>query len=117
MVVIDPMWEMVAFSVISQPVGVVAELSAIAKIHKYKGFMKGTILFQWPWRCTTHGGAQAPKHDMFCFIRECACLFHNRQSRGHLSLFFCIQFFRQHVKIAFQCTLTSIIEKEDCVGG
>jgi hypothetical protein len=53
-VVIDLMWEMVAFSVISQPIGVVVEFNAIAKIHKYKGFMKGTILFQWPWRCTTH---------------------------------------------------------------
>jgi hypothetical protein len=36
-VIIDPTWEMMASSVISQPVGVIAELSAIAKIYKYKG--------------------------------------------------------------------------------
>jgi hypothetical protein len=33
----------------------------------------------------------APMHDMDCSIRECAHLFHDRWSRGHLSLFFCIQ--------------------------
>jgi hypothetical protein len=51
-----------------------------------------------------------PGHDMDHFIRECACFFHDRQSRGHLSLSFCIQFFRQRVSILFQRALISTIE-------
>ncbi len=54
--------------------------------------MRGTILFQCPWRCMAH----------LDVIQECVCLFHNRQSRGHLSLSFYIWFFRQHFSIAFQ---------------
>jgi hypothetical protein len=42
------------------------------------------------------------------FIKECDRFFHNRQSKGHLSLFFCIQIFKQHVNIAFQCALTFV---------
>jgi hypothetical protein len=38
--------------------------------------------------------------DMDCFTRECVHLFQDRQSGGHLSLSFCIQFFKQHVNIA-----------------
>jgi hypothetical protein len=52
----------------------------------------------------------APKCDMDCFISECACLFHNKQLRAHLSLSVYIQFFKQHVSIAFQHVLTSIIK-------
>jgi hypothetical protein len=33
-------------------------------------------------------------HDMDHLIRECAHLFHDKWSKGHLSLFFCIQSFR-----------------------
>jgi hypothetical protein len=51
------------------------------------------------------------KHDMDCFIRECAHLFHDRQSKGHLFLSFCIQFFKQHVNIALQSALTFAIKK------
>ncbi len=58
------------------------------------------------------GGAQHPWVDMDRFIRECACLFHDRQLGGHLSLFFCIQFFKQCDGIAFQCALTCAIEKK-----
>ncbi len=50
--------------------------------------------------------------DMNHFIKECARLFHNRQSEGHLSWSFCIQFFKQHVNIAFQHALASTIEKK-----
>jgi hypothetical protein len=32
----------------------------------------------------------ATGHDMDYFIKECACLFHDKWSRGHLSLSFCI---------------------------
>ncbi len=51
-------------------------------------------------------------HDMDHFIRECARLFHDRILEGHLSLFFRIQFLKQHVNIAFQCALASTIEKK-----
>jgi hypothetical protein len=46
-----------------------------------------------------------------CFIRECVCLFHNRQSKGHLSLYFSIQFFKQCINIIFQCALVFAIKK------
>ncbi len=50
--------------------------------------------------------------NMDCFIKECAHLFHNRESNIHLSLSFCIQFFRQYISIDFLCPLTSIIKKK-----
>jgi hypothetical protein len=53
-----------------------------------------------------------PERDMDRFIKECACLFHNRRSRGHLFLSFCIQFFRQCVSIDIQCVLMSAIKKK-----
>jgi hypothetical protein len=53
----------------------------------------------------------APKCDMDRFIKECVRLFHDRWSRGHLSLYFCIQFFKQHVSIDFQRVLASIIKR------
>jgi hypothetical protein len=43
----------------------------------------------------------APGHDMDRFIRECVRLFHDKQLRDHLSLSFCIQFFKQHVNDIF----------------
>jgi hypothetical protein len=84
-VVIDLMHEMVALNVINQPTGAIAELSAIAKIHKYKRLHVGHYLI--PMAMEVH---VAPKRDMDCFIRECAHFFHDRQSRA---LSFCIQFF------------------------
>jgi hypothetical protein len=54
-------------------------------------------------------------YDMDRFIRDCAHLFHDRQLRGHLSLFFCTKFFRQCVNIVSQCVLASIIE-ENSIG-
>jgi hypothetical protein len=53
-----------------------------------------------------------PRQDMDRFIKECARLFHNKRLEGHLSLSFCIQFFKQHVSIAFQCALAFIIERK-----
>jgi hypothetical protein len=53
-----------------------------------------------------------PIHDMDCFIKECVRFFHNRRLEGHLSFFFCIHFFTQHVNIALQCALASIIERK-----
>jgi hypothetical protein len=53
----------------------------------------------------------APKCDMDRFISECACLFHNRRLKAHLSLSIYIHFFKQHVSITFQHVLASIIER------
>ncbi len=85
MVVIDLTRETVVTSVINQPTGVIVKFNAIVKICKYGGLhevhhfilmaMKVHNAF---WR------------DMDNFIGECVCLFHNRRSRGHLSLSFCI---------------------------
>jgi hypothetical protein len=67
-VVIDLTWETMASSVISRPTHAIVELSAIVKIHKYRGhhFI--------PMPMEVHG---TPWWDMDHFIRECACLFHD----------------------------------------
>jgi hypothetical protein len=54
----------------------------------------------------------APVRDMDRFIREGAFLFLNRQSKGHLSLSFCIQFSKQCVTIALQCVLAFVSERK-----
>jgi len=87
--------EIMALNVISQPSSAIAKLSVIVKIHKYKGFHEGHHFVLLAMEVQgTHGC------DMDRFIKECVRLFHNRQSRGYLSLYFCIQFFRQCVSIA-----------------
>jgi hypothetical protein len=43
--------------------------------------------------------------------------FHDRQSGGHLSLSFYIQFFRQHVNISLQHVLAFVIEKKIALAG
>jgi hypothetical protein len=58
-----------------------------------------------------------PEHDMDCFIKECAHLLHDRWLGGHLSLFFCIQFFKHHVNIAFKCALTFVVERKIALVG
>ncbi len=62
-----------ALSVISRLVGVVVELNAIAKICKYKGFHEGHHFILMA--LEVHS---APGCDVDRFIKECACLFHNR---------------------------------------
>jgi hypothetical protein len=52
------------------------------------------------------------KHDINCFIKECAHLFNNRWLKSHLSLSFCIQLFKQLVSIFFQRALASIIKRK-----
>jgi hypothetical protein len=52
--VIDLTWKTVISSVINRPIGAVANLASLLRFASIKGFMKGTILFQWPWMCTTH---------------------------------------------------------------
>jgi hypothetical protein len=88
--IIDITRKMVALSVISQLVGLVIELSAIVNIHKYRGLHEGHHFILMAME--VH---DAPERDMDRFIKECVCLFHDRQSG------FCMQFFNQHVNIAF----------------
>jgi hypothetical protein len=101
-----------ASNVISQPSSVVAELNAIAKIHKYKGLHGGHHFILMAME--VHG---TPKCDMDCFIKECARLFHNRRLGGHLSLSFNIQFFRQCVNITFQHALTFATKRKIVLAG
>jgi hypothetical protein len=49
------------------------ELSAIAKIHMYRGFHEGCYFI-----LIARKVHRTPGHDMDCFIKECACLFHER---------------------------------------
>jgi hypothetical protein len=111
-VVTNPTQEMVASNVNIQLIGVVAKLNAIVKIHKYKGFHEGNHFI--PMAMEVHNTFE---HDIDHYIRECACLFHDRQSRGHLSLFFCIQFFKQRVSITLQCVLAFIIKRKITLAG
>ncbi len=53
-VVTDLTWETIAVSVISWPTNATTKLNAIIKCISIEGFMKGTILFPWPWRCMVH---------------------------------------------------------------
>ncbi len=55
--------------------------------------------------------------DMDCLIKECVRLFHNRQLGGHLSLSFCIEFFRQCVSITVQCVLAFAVKKKITLAG
>jgi hypothetical protein len=49
---------------------------------------------------------------MDCFIMECAHLFHNRQLGSHLSLSFCIQFFKHRISISLQHVVAFVIERK-----
>jgi len=102
----NPTWKTLATSVISRPTDVAMKLNTIANIHKYRRLHEGHHFILMAME--VHG---APRRDMDYFIMECARLFHNRQSGGHLFLSFCIQFFKQHVNIAFQRALTSVIKR------
>ncbi len=88
------------------------KFNAIAKICKYKRFNEGHHFISMAME--VH---DALKCDMDLFIKECACFFYDRQVGGHLSLSFCIQFFRQRVSITFQCALASIIERKIALVG
>jgi hypothetical protein len=46
-----------------------------------------------------------------------AYLFHDRQLGHHLSMYFCIQFFKQHVSIVFQRALAFIIKRKIALVG
>jgi hypothetical protein len=106
-VVIDSTREIMASSVISQLANANVELNAIANIHKYQRFHEGHHFILMAMEVHITLGC-----DMDHFIKECARLFHDRRLGGHLSLFFCIQFFKQHVNIVFQHVLTFAIERK-----
>jgi hypothetical protein len=94
-------------NVINWLASAIVEVNAIARIYKYKMLHEGHHFISMAME--VHG---ALRHDMDCFIRECACIFHDRWLWGHLFLSFCIQIFKQRVSIAFQHTLTFAIEKK-----
>jgi hypothetical protein len=79
------------------------EFNTIFTIHEYKRLPEGHYFMLMAME--VHN---ASKRDMDRYIRECAHLFHDRQSRGHLSLSFCIQC----VYIDLQHALASIIERK-----
>jgi hypothetical protein len=60
---------------------------AIVKIHKYIRFHEGHHFILMAME--VHN---APRHDMDCFIRECAHLFHDKQLEDHLSLYYAFNF-------------------------
>jgi hypothetical protein len=94
-VVIHPTRETVVSNVINQlTTYVVVELSAITKIRTYRRLREGHHFISMAMEVHVALG-----HDMDHFIRECACIFHDKQFGSHLSLSFCIQFFRQRVSI------------------
>jgi hypothetical protein len=65
------------------------ELNIITKIRKYRGFYEGHHFI--PMAMEVHDTLE---RDMDCFIMDYARFFHARQSKGHLSLSFYIQFFK-----------------------
>ncbi len=96
-----------ASNVISRPVGVAMQLNVITNIHKYRGFHEGHHFI--PMAMEVH---DAFEHDMDRFIKDCAHFFHDKQSRGHLSLYFYIQFFKQRANIVLQHALAFAIDRK-----
>ncbi len=94
-------------SVISQPTNAVVEPSFITKIRKYKRFHEGHHFILMAMKMHDILG-----RDIDFFIRECACLFHDKRLGGHLSFSFCIQFSKQCVSITLQYALTPGIERK-----
>jgi hypothetical protein len=92
--VINPTWERVTLNVINQPTSAGMELNAIVNICKYRGFCEGHHFIMMAMEVHDIFG-----HNMDSFIKECARRFHNKRSRDHLSLYFCIQFCKQLVSI------------------
>jgi hypothetical protein len=80
---------MVALNVISRPTNSIAKINIIVKIHKYRGLHKGHHFIMMAME--VHGTLE---HDVYCFIKEYVCFFHDRQSQSYLSLSFCIQVFQ-----------------------
>jgi hypothetical protein len=94
--VANPTWETTTLNVISQPTSVTTKLNIIINIRKYKGLHEKHHFIQMAMKVHV-----ALEQDMDHFIKECICFFHDRKSSSHLSLSFCIQFFKQRVSISF----------------
>jgi len=103
--------EIIIMSVINWPRGAVAKLNAIVKICKYRKIHERHHFI--PMTMEVH---DALWHDIDCFINECAHLFHNRRSSGHLFLSFYIQVFKKHFNIVFQ-HVYPLLHRERLVGG
>jgi hypothetical protein len=84
-VVIDPIKKIMVTNVISWLASVGIELNTVVKINKYREFHEGHHFISMAMELHN-----TPEHDMDCFIKECARLFHDKQSKDHLSLSFCI---------------------------
>jgi hypothetical protein len=106
-VVIDLTWESMALNVNSWLIGVATKLSTNTKICNYKTFHERHHFILMAME--VH---DAPKYDIDHFIKECVCLFHDRQLGGHLSLSFCIQFSKHHVSVTLQHVLAFVINKK-----
>ncbi len=96
--------KMVASSVSSRPLGTITKLSANINICKYRGLHEGHHFISMAMEVHDTLG-----HDMDCFIKECACIFHNRRSRGHLPLFFFAFSFLNNVLVLFLVNIKSLI--------
>jgi hypothetical protein len=103
----NPTREIVYLNVINEPRGVIAKFNIIAKICNYKRLHEGHHFI--PMTMEVHNTLG---RDMDRFIRECACLLHNKCSRDHLFMSFHNQFFKQRVSIVLQHVLTFAIEKK-----
>jgi hypothetical protein len=53
-VVTHSTWKMVASHVISWPIVQLQNLMPLLRFANIEGFVVGTILFEWPWRCMVH---------------------------------------------------------------
>ncbi len=83
----DLTWEMVVTNVINRLTSATIELNTIAKIRKYRGLHEGHHFILMAMEVHNTLG-----HDMDHFIKECACLFHDKRSKGHYPCLFVFNF-------------------------
>jgi hypothetical protein len=99
---------MMFLNVFNRLAGVVAELSTITKIHKYRGLHEGRHFILMAME--VHDALEC---DMDHFIMESgAYFFHDRQLECHFSLYVYIKKFRQRVSITFQCALVFSLKRK-----
>jgi hypothetical protein len=110
-VVIDPTQEMVTMSVINRPTNAAMELNAITKIHNYRRLREEHHFI--PMAMEVHNAFEC---EMDCFIKECACLFHDRQSKGHLTFFSLHSIFEVTCKYCSSACFSLYYREEDHVG-
>jgi hypothetical protein len=96
-VIIDPTWKIMFLNVISWLSSATLELSAVAKIRKYRKLQEGHYFILMAMEVHVVLG-----HDMDCSIRKCVCLSHNKRLKGHCSLFFTFNFSSSMLKLLFR---------------